>query len=190
MTNISDLTDLVTLAHNDANTVILKIKKDTKFELLSLGCFHGSEDMFILSKRSRRRDDLGYQIIHKGGGNCSWVRGQLVCEDLHVASRLIYDTVVFDFGIPVDDEPELLQQFNSIQSLEEDLKTPHIFEFAGFSADSMILRKNKAFMGGMTLDNMLDYLEGRYKIVSDVHSKSPRTGCDVYTITTEGKGGE
>jgi len=184
---LNKLSQVVTIEHNDSDSVILRIKDDAKMTLLSTGCFKGTEDMFIISKRSRKREHLAFSIVYKDGGHFGWEQFELVSSTLKTIQKWLHESVVWDFGIPIDDKPELLEPFNNIQSLAEDLNMPHTFEVAGFGLDNMIMRKEGAFMGGISYGNALKYLNDRYKIVLNEHSNSPQTGCDVFLLKTESK---
>lgn len=183
---MNKLSKIVEILNNDEDTVILKVKDNKKIELLSVGCFNGNEDMIIISKHTNFHDGLAFRLVYKDGTTFSFTDNTLVSENIKAMKKNIIQSVVFDFGIPVEDSTyyELLKQFNYIKSLEDDLNTPHTFEVCGFDKSNMVLRKEGAFMGHISYDEAMKYLEERYKIISNIHSNSKQTGCDIYTIKT------
>jgi len=183
---MNKLSKIVEILNNDEDTVILKVKDNKKIELLSIGCFNGNEDMIIVSKHTNFHDGLAFRLVYKDGTTFSFTDNTLVSSNIKAMKKNIIQSVVFDFGIPVEDSTyyELLKQFNYIKSLKDDLNTPHTFEICGFDKTNMVLRKEGALMGHISYDEAMKYLEKRYKIVSNIHSNSKQTGCDIYTIKT------
>ena len=188
---MNKLTKIVTIINNDEDTVILKIDENKKLELLSIGCFNGNEDMLILSKLSSKNTDmLGYNIIYKDGTNTSFSGSGCLSEKLAAITRWMKETVVFDFGIPIEgyQNTEPLKKFSYIKTIEDDLNTPHTFELTGFNHNDMCLRKDGAFMHrGENKEFYMNYLSERYNIVSNERRISSNTGCVIYTIKTEKK---
>ena len=184
---LNKLSQVVAIEHNDSDAVILKVKDDAKMILLSTGCFKGTEDMFIISKRSKKREHLAFSIVYKDGRQFGWDQFEMVSSTLETIQKWLHESVVWDFGIPIDDKPELLEPFNNIQSLADDLNMPHTFKVVGFGPGDMIMSKEGAFMGGISYENALKYLNDRYKIVLNEHSNAPQTGCDVFLLKTECK---
>lgn len=183
---MNKLSKIVEILNNDEDTVILKVKDNKKIELLSIGYFNGNEDMIIVAKHNYVHEGIAFRIIYKNGHEFSFTDNTLVSTNITAMKKIIIQTVVFDFGIPIDDyNVDLLKQFNNIKSLEDDLNTSYTFTILGFDKNNMVLRKNDAFMGHLSYDNAVKYLEERYKIISNVHSNSKQTGCDIYTIATE-----
>lgn len=186
MNNLSKIVDIL---NNDENTVILKIKDNKQIELLSIGCFDGNEDMIVISKYTKIHKGLRFRIVHKDGTSWTFDNEYIVSSNVKAVYRNIIQTVVFDFGIPVDDSThyELLKQFTYIKKLEDDLNASHTFVISGFEKSDMVLRKEGAFMGHISYEEAMNYLEERYKILSNSHSVSNETWCDIYTIITDKK---
>ena len=186
---MNKLSKIVEILNNDEDTVILKVKDNKKIDLLSIGCFNGTEDMIVVSKHTNLHDGLAFRLVYKDGTTFSFTDNTLITSNIKAMKRIILDTVIYDFGIPVEDLTyvDLLKQFSDIKCLEDDLNASYTFELAGFENDFMVLRKNGAFMDHISFNDAIDYLSGRYRILSIVHSNSNQTGCDIYTIKTEKK---
>ena len=189
---MNKLTKIVDIIHNDEDSVILRVKEGKRVELLTTGCFSGNEEMIIVSKQTKRHDGVAFRIMEANGNSFSFTDNTLVSSTLAAMKSLIKETVVMDFGIPIEDLSyvELLKQFSYIKSLEDDLNAQHAFKISGFSKDDMVLRKDGAYMRHISLDNAMNYLEERYHIVSKTHSNSKSTGCDIYTVETSPKSEE
>lgn len=186
---MNKLTKIVDIIHNDEDSVILRVKEGKRMELLTTGCFDGNEDMIIVSKQTKLNDCIAFRIMETNGKTFSFTNNTLVSSILSAMRNLIKDTVVMDFGIPIEDLSyvELLKQFSYIKSIEDDLNAPHIFQISGFSENDMVLRKEGAYMCRISLTKAMEYLEERYHIVSKIHSNSESTGCDIYAVKTNPK---
>lgn len=185
---MNKLTKIVDILNNDEDTVILKVKDNKKIDLLTIGCFGGNEDMIVISKHTKFQNEPAFRVVYKDGTTFSFTNNTLVSSNIKAMKQIIVQTVVFDFGIPIDDyNVDVLKQFSNIKSLEDDLNASYTFELAGFEKSDMVLRKNGAFMGHLTYNEGMEYLAERYKFDSNIHSNSKQTGCDIYTIKTTPK---
>lgn len=196
---MNKLTKIVSIMYNDEDAVILKVDENKKIEAMSIGV--DNVEALTVFKKTSYQHEIAFNIIYKDGHHCSFSDNTLISEELAAIKRRLKETVVFDFGILIydsgDDYQDVqknLRVFNFIRSVEDDLKTPWIFELSGFGTNEMNLRKKHpvqtgygALMGRMSYDAALEYIKGRYKIVSNVHSNSSNTGCDIYTIKVEPK---
>jgi len=193
---MNKLTKIVSIMSNDEDAVILKVDETKKIEAMSIGV--DNVEALTVFKKTRYQQEIGFNIIYKDGRHCSFSGNTLISEELAAIRRRLMETVVFDFGIPIEDSMDGFQErqnwFNFINTVEDDLKTPYMFELAGFGTDDMTIRKKPlnqsgtgAFMGRMSYAAALDYIKGRYEIVTNDHSKSPNTGCDIFYIGTNPK---
>ena len=194
---MNKLSKIVSIMSNDEDAVILKVDETKKIEAMSIGV--ANVETLTVFKKTRYQQEIGFNIIYKDGNHCSFSGNTLISEELAAIKRRLIETVVFDFGIPIEDSLDGFQErqnwFNFIKSVEDDLKTPYIFELAGFGTDDMTIRKKPIFnqagygalMGRMSYNDALDYIKDRYEIVSNTHSNSPNTGCDIFYIGTAPK---
>lgn len=178
----------VTLFHNDEDCVILKTRDDKYYDLLKTGCFNGDEHMFRITKGPEK---LIYTVISQRG-SLIWSTGELVSDEIHKKRDLMYDTVVYGFGIPVFGTKAELAQFNFIHNSSDELKHGYTFTCAGFDPEHCAFRKNDVYLGHCTKDAAWEYAIDRYGAdrVSSKEYKAPATGCLVCAITVRPDDGQ
>lgn len=93
------LKDMVELAVNNQDCVVLKVKDGQEMNLISLGCFNGDETMMRLTKGGT----VTCTVFRPGGMSFSWHWGfngyTLVSDQTERMGRLIQDCIEKDFGI-------------------------------------------------------------------------------------------
>ena len=93
------LKDMVELAVNNDDCVVLKVKDGQEMNLISLGCFNGDETMMRLTKGK----NVTCTLFRQGGKRFSWYWGiggyTLVSDQVWRMGRLIQDCIEKDFGI-------------------------------------------------------------------------------------------
>ena len=93
------LKDMVELAVNNDDCVVLKVKDGQEMNLISLGCFNGDETMMRLTKGK----NVTCTLFRQGGKRFSWSWGidgyTLVSVRVGRMGRLIQDCIEKDFGI-------------------------------------------------------------------------------------------
>lgn len=93
------LKDIATVAVNNDECVILKVKEGHEMDLIALGCFSGDETMLRLTKGA----DVTYTAFRKNGQSVSrdWGRGgyTLVSNSVCKMGRQIQHCIEKDFGI-------------------------------------------------------------------------------------------
>lgn len=184
---MNKLTNVVEIVKNDDEAVVLKVKEGSQIELLSTGCFNGNEKLLVISKVNWANENLNYTIVYNDDKTFSFSENTLVSDATNAIKKWIYQTVVFDFGIPVNERNyKRMSQFNFIKSVEDDLKHDYTFELAGFSNNALVMRKEGCFVDHFSYDEALDYLNNRYRVIEITTGKAV-TGCDVYTIKTKGR---
>ncbi len=96
------LYDLVELLENNAECVVLKVKDNSRMQLICLGCFNGNETMFRLTKGSNHT----CTVFHTNGHTCSWEWGisgyTLVSDSIKKCGILIEQCITNDFGICIE----------------------------------------------------------------------------------------
>lgn len=178
----------VTLFHNDEDCVILKTRDDKYYDLLKTGCFNGDEHMFRITKDPDRPI---YTVISQRG-HLIWSTGERVSDEIYKKRDLMYDTIVYGFGIPVFGTKAELAQFNFIHDSSDELKHGYTFNCAGFDPAHCAFRKNDVYLGSCTKQEALEYVIDRYgeNRVSSKEYKAPATGCLVCAITVRPDDGE
>ena len=81
------LKDIVEVVVNNKECVVLKVKPNQTFNLISLGCFNGDETMMRLTKGERTC------TIWTGEKHYSWDCGTLVCDSMIKQRFMLYDTL-------------------------------------------------------------------------------------------------
>lgn len=93
------LKDMVELAANNDECVVLKVKEGQEFNLISLGYFNGDETMLRLTKGA----NVTCTVFRKSGKTLSWKWGRdgytLVTDAVTKMGRLIQNCIEQDFGI-------------------------------------------------------------------------------------------
>lgn len=97
------LSEITTVEVNNENCVVLKVKENKFIELVSLGCFDGSETMFRLTKGGQHTCTVWHGADNK---SYSWDWGvygyTLVSDKLREQGSLIYKTIEKDFNIDLE----------------------------------------------------------------------------------------
>lgn len=93
------LKDLVEVAVNNRECVVLKVKEGHEIDLISLGCFDGDETMLRLTKGR----DVTCTVFRKSGKSFSWHWGfggyTLVSPQVEAMGRMIQNCIEHGFGI-------------------------------------------------------------------------------------------
>lgn len=172
------LSSMVTIAENNEDCVILKVKKNQFNNLVSLGCFDGDETMFRLTK--------GIQhcctVWHGPDKHDSWDWGErgytLVSEKISKVGSLIYRTISDDFGVYLGSDPVKIRQ-----TLHKRKPAPKTEKFVAMwwsgNSGRTVHRNGEFWKGFGTETQFLEYIKS---IGGEVESKSelyhsPATGC-------------
>lgn len=93
------LKDMVEIAANNSECVVLKVKDGQEMNLICLGCFLGDESMMRLTKGST----VTCTVFRRGGKSFSWNWGSgghtLVTNQVEKMGRLIQRCIEDDFDI-------------------------------------------------------------------------------------------
>lgn len=181
MKSITKLAPLVDIVCNDDDCVLLKVKPDCEPELLQIPGYSGDEQYLRMTKS---HDSMTCLFKYRNGNSFSIAQHELIGDSLRALRSMLYQTIVYSFGIVMDDCACDQYQTNYIKTLEDDLKRVHTYELAGFKKSQMAFRKNGGFLCLTSYDDAMEYLDDHFhgKISGPVHTKSPNTGCDIYTI--------
>lgn len=118
----TNLSPLVEVVKNNEECVILKVKPNSRMDLIALGCFTGLEDMFRITKGK----DQDCTVFLKDETSYSWSWGNsghtIVSESMNKKGNLIQQCIQHDLAITVEehliarDKEELVEQ-DSIELL-------------------------------------------------------------------------
>ena len=93
------LKDIVDVAVNNNECVVLKVNDGHEMDLISLGCFDGDETMLRLTKGA----SVTCTVFRKDGKHFSWNWGAggytLVTDKTREIGRKVQDCIENDFGI-------------------------------------------------------------------------------------------
>ena len=93
------LKDMVELAVNNEDCVVLKVKDGQEMNLISLGCFNGDEAMMRLTKGK----DVACTLFRKNGSHFAWNWGYsgftIVSDQTRRMGQLVQQCIENDFGI-------------------------------------------------------------------------------------------
>lgn len=96
------LCDLVDVVINNENCVVFKFKDDVTMDMIALGCFNGTEDMFRMTKG--RTPEI--TVFNKDGSNFSYHFGEgsttIISENMMQQRTMIRECAILDFGIVCD----------------------------------------------------------------------------------------
>ena len=181
MESMTKLAPLVDIICNDDDCVLLKVKPDCEVELLEIPGYTGDEKYLRMTKSS----NPSYFFKFRDGHILESEYNEFVTESEKDKRRILRDTIVYSFGICCT--PCLGGDFtttNYIKTLEDDLRQVHTYELHGFDKEDMALFKNGCHLGMFSYDSAMEYLNDHFhgKITEPVHTKSPKTECDIYII--------
>lgn len=112
------LCDLVEIEENNMECVILKVKENSKMDLIKLGCFEGDETLIRVSKGK----DNTFTIF-SGEKHFSWYHGEsgytVVSKDMDQKRILISECIEMDFDIYIGKDKEKIRQSLDILSLKD-----------------------------------------------------------------------
>lgn len=109
---MKQLIDLVEVAENNENCVLLKVKDNMKMQLINLGVFNGNEEFFRYTKGRNHT----ITVFKKDGSSYSWDFGEdgytLATEKLNRQRRIIVKCIEKDLNIycgekVLEDEEEM-----------------------------------------------------------------------------------
>lgn len=93
------LKDIVEVAVNNRECVVLKVKEGHEMDLISLGCFDGDETMFRLTKG----EDVTCTVFRKDAKPFSWDWGisgyTMVADKVTKMGRMVQSCIEREFGI-------------------------------------------------------------------------------------------
>ncbi|MBE5919702.1 MAG: hypothetical protein E7272_07630 [Pseudobutyrivibrio ruminis] len=102
------LVNLVTIMHNDMDSIILKVKEGREMDLVCLGYFNGDETMIRLTKG----DSHTCTIWKKDNNHYSWSWGKdgytLVSDDMTKRRKLIEECIIDDMGVCMEGPSNLM----------------------------------------------------------------------------------
>lgn len=113
------LCDLVEVAENNMECVVLKVKEGVQTELVGLGCFDGDETMFRLTKGGGHT----CTVFRGGKRPVSWEWGNsghtLVCDSLYQCGSMVKSCISDDFGIYMGSDAAKRMATLHVRSLED-----------------------------------------------------------------------
>jgi len=171
------LFDLVEIAENNSECVVLKVNENAFMDLVCLGCFDGDETMFRVTKD---REDIHTITVWHGTRAISWETGVERCTleaKSAKARELIVDCVVGDFGICI--EGDGIAATASIASKENRLKKAVFKEMWWNGEKSRCVHFNGNFMRHFASHEafMKWLVEKGWEIVESHCGGVAKTGC-------------
>jgi hypothetical protein len=175
------LSNLVEIAINNEECVVLKVKDNVKMDLIALGCFDGDETMFRITK-----GDQHTATIFCGDKHFSWDWGTkgstLVGDKTRKCGKLIQRCVEEDFGIYLGKNINKIKQTLHIKTLEDKKNMNHKLEILYWPGKENkkcnIHKDGEHFKWFENLKNARNYISNNYKI--QTHDlETAVTGCKV-----------
>lgn len=183
---MNELTKLVTIEHNDDNSVILKVKKNKRLDLIKTGYFNGDEEMIRITKT---KDDCcghsNYTFFLVDGKHYEASDNTLVSDAFKKKMKLVYETVHDDFGIHL--KGKNINITNYIKTIKDDKKVKHCFRMVWCNNDNIIVYKDDIwFKKFKNVQEAERWIESRYDIERKTDGKSVvDTDCNIRTIYTK-----
>ena len=180
------LANFVTIQENNADCVILKVKKNAFMGLASLGCFDGTETFIRLTKGSNHTCTLW----HKNGNIVSWEWGSggytLVCDSLAKIGRLVQNCIEYDFGIVM--EGKNIATTLNVKSLKDAPKKAVFEEMYWKTQTERCVHKDGDFFRHFNSDTAFrDWLKLYGWKIEKEEDSIAKTGCIVKTLTCSRK---
>ncbi len=176
------LCDLVEIEENNAECIILKIKDNSKLDLIKLGCFEGDETLIRVSKG---RDNTF--TIFSGDKHFSWYHGEsgytLVSKDVDEKRKLILDCIEIDFDVYIGKNKNLVMKSLDIHSLKDTYNRTNNIEimyWEGNRNSNIIVHKNGEFFRSFNgINDAMNRLESSSYILNKTNEYVAQTGCIV-----------
>ena len=176
------LANFVTIAENNENCVVLKIKKNAFMGLVGLGCFNGNETFIRLTKGGNHT----CTVWHSDGKSVSWEWGNggytLVCDSLDKIGRLVQNCIEYDFGIVI--KGNNIKTTLNVKSLKDAPKKAVFKEMWWQSQTERCVHKNGDFFRHFESDtDFRDWLKKYGWKIDKEEDSVAKTGCLVKTLT-------
>lgn len=174
------LSNLVEIAANNEECVVLKVKENAQMELIALGCFDGNESMFRITKGKQHT-----ATIFNGDQSFSWNWGTngytLVSDKVKKCGQLIQSCVEEDFGIYMGENANKINQTLHVKTLADKIGMRHnlkILYWENRDEPCNIHKDGEHFKWFENPTSARNYISERYQINSRVLTTAP-TGCKV-----------
>lgn len=173
------LSTMVTIAENNEECVILKVKKNQFANLISLGCFDGDETMFRLTKGNDHTCTVWHGADNKA---YAWDWGQsgytLVSDAMSNRGRLIQNCIQNEFGIYIGSDPVKIRQ-----TLYKRKPTPKAKKYVAMwwegQKNIIVHRDGEFWKGFSSMESFKSFVKengGTVEQDGDLYH-SPQTGC-------------
>lgn len=177
------LSELVEIATNNEECVVLKVKENTALDMISLGCFDGDELMLRLTK-----GDTHTATIFRESHNESWRWGlggyTLVSKKVENGGRLIQECIEEDFGIYMGKNRNRIHKTLHIKTLSDKTNMDHtlkIMYWPGKEHERCNIHKDGEhfkFFGNRS--EARSYMKKHYEVKGQ-QNETAVTGCIVET---------
>lgn len=184
--SMKKLSSMVTIAENNFECVILKVKKNQFTNLIGLGCFNGNETMFRLTKG---RNHTCTVWSGTENDNYSWYWGEsgytLVSDKLDMQGAVIQNCIQNEFGIYIGSDPVKISQtlFKKKPSPKE-----KIYVAMWWGNEGIVVHRDNEFWKGFKsiecFENFIKDNNGTVEQVGEVY-KSPHTGCNMLNFNVK-----
>ncbi len=176
------LCDLVEIEENNIDCIILKVKDNSKLDLIKLGCFEGDETLIRVSKGK----DHTFTIF-SGEKHFSWEYGDsgytLVSKNVDKKRELILDCIEVDFDIYIGENKNLLLKSLDIHSLKDTYNRVNhikIMYWKGKRNSEVIVHKNGTFFRAFKgINDAISSLESSSYSLNKTGEYLAKTGCIV-----------
>jgi hypothetical protein len=180
------LSNIVEIAGNNKECVVLIIKDGRQMDLILLGCFDGNEKMIRITK-----GDSHTATIFKDGSQFSWHWGRgghtLVSDSVSKCGELIQECVEEDFGIYIGSNKTKINNTLHIKKLGDCRGIQYTMEimYWEYEGNCMLHKDGEFFKGFSNLECAKNYLTENYKIIESTKYMAS-TGCVVekFVVTT------
>lgn len=183
---MNGLTKLVTIEHNDENSVILKVKKNKRLDLIKTGYFNGDEEMIRITKTKDCCGIINYTFFLNNGKHYGASENTLVSDDFKKTMNLVYETVHDDFGIHL--RGEKIDITNYIKTIKDDKKVKHCFRLLGYNNSNSITvyKDNIWFKQFKNIEEAEHWIGSHYVVESTTDSKSiVDKNCNIRIVYTK-----
>ena len=183
---MNKLTKLVTIIHNDSDSVIIKVKKNKRMELIKTAFFNGDEDMIRVTKTKESVGEHNtYTFFLTDGSHYSASDNTLVTDNFKKKMDIVYETIHDDFGIHLKGDKEGIT--NYIKTINDDKKKSHCFVASWYNGhDRICVHKDHIwFKYFKTIEDVENWISERYNIKTKNDTKSIHTNCNIRTFITE-----
>ena len=178
-----ELTKHVEILANNENCVVLKVKPESRIDLICIGCFNGNEDMIRLTKGVTQTitifyDNKTFSSWYWGGGE-----SKLVSDETKKLGEMVQRCLEDDFDICIHGYDEAIQDTCRIRKLGDTTGEEQTYKLVWFNTRQVVIQKNDCFLRNYdSLEDAKTFVYSMFSSVISEETSKADTGANILTI--------